>query len=119
MLLGGAAGASGITVPAVEPAIVASVFVLGILIAAARSFSASAAALLVGFFGLFHGAAHGAEIPASADPLSYAAGFIGATALLHALGLFTGSLVSHPDRLAWHRAAGAAVVLCGAVTLLG
>ncbi len=55
----------------------------------------------VGFFALFHGLAHGAEMPANAGGLSYGAGFIAATCLLHLAGIGLGTLAAHrSDKLA-------------------
>ncbi|MFB8341018.1 HupE/UreJ family protein [Brucella cytisi] len=89
MLLGFVAALSGVTLPYVEPVILASVIVLGLLVAMAFRASTLTAALIVGFFAFFHGYAHGGEI-GSAAFLSYGAGFALATALLHAAGIGVG-----------------------------
>ncbi|NKC50377.1 HupE/UreJ family protein [Ochrobactrum cytisi] len=89
MLLGFVAALSGVTLPYVEPIILASVIVLGLLVAMAFRASTLTAALIVGFFAFFHGYAHGGEI-GSAAFLSYGAGFALATALLHAAGIGVG-----------------------------
>ena len=89
MLLGFVAALGGVSLPFVEPVILASVIVLGLLVAMAFRASTLTAALIVGFFAFFHGYAHGGEI-GSAAFLSYGAGFALATALLHAAGIGVG-----------------------------
>ncbi|NRR32526.1 HupE/UreJ family protein [Oxalobacteraceae bacterium] len=92
MLAAGAALAvAGFALPMVESGILISVLLLGALIAAAKSMPTGVAAGMVGLFALFHGYAHGAEMPALAAPWQYGLGFIGASALLHGLGLATAS----------------------------
>lgn len=90
MTLGAVIGHAGVMFPGIEQGIAASVFVLGLLIAAAVRLPVSAGMALVGVFAIFHGIAHGAEMPATAGGLSYGAGFIAATALLHAAGVGLG-----------------------------
>lgn len=80
-------GMGGVALPAVEAGIVLSVMLLGALVAVAVRPPLAASMLLVALFGLLHGHAHGAEMPAAVGGLSYAAGFVGATALLHASGV--------------------------------
>ncbi|MEJ5902015.1 HupE/UreJ family protein [Ochrobactrum teleogrylli] len=89
MLLGFMAALSGITLPYVEPVILTSVIVLGLIVAMAFHASTLTAALVVAFFAFFHGYAHGGEI-GSAAFLSYGVGFALATALLHAAGIGAG-----------------------------
>ncbi|GAA5657950.1 HupE/UreJ family protein [Brucella anthropi] len=89
MLLGFVAALGGVSLPYVEPVILASVIVLGLLVAMAFRASTLTATLIVGFFAFFHGYAHGGEI-GSAAFLSYGAGFALATALLHAAGIGVG-----------------------------
>lgn len=74
MAAGSALGMAGVSIPLVEPGIVASVLVLGLLIAAAVRLPVAVSALIVGLFALFHGCVHGAEMPASASGLAYGAG---------------------------------------------
>ena len=84
MLAGGALGMAGVAVPMVEPGILASVIVLGLLVLTAARLPVALGAALVGVFALLHGHAHGAELPTEAAAATYAAGFALATALLHA-----------------------------------
>lgn len=86
MLVGGALGLSGATLPLVEPAILGSVIFLGAAIAAALRPPLALGCVAIVVFGLAHGYAHGLEGPALGG-LPYAAGFALATAALHALGL--------------------------------
>ena len=77
----------GLLLPLMEPAIACSVLVLGLLIAGSVRLPTSVSALLVSLFAVFHGYAHGLELPQAASPILYGAGFVLATALLHGLGI--------------------------------
>ena len=77
----------GLLLPFMEPAIACSVLVLGLLIAGSVRLPTSVSALLVSLFAVFHGYAHGLELPQAASPILYGAGFVLATALLHGLGI--------------------------------
>ena len=89
MALGFAIAVSGIDLPFVEPAILASVIALGLLVAMAVRLPVAASAAIVGIFALFHGHAHGGEL-GSAGALQFGAGFVIATALLHVAGIGLG-----------------------------
>lgn len=90
MVAGGVLGFNGVAVPYVEIGIAASVFVLGALIALEWKLPAALAMAIVGGFAIFHGHAHGTELPAGSGLLEYSAGFVLATALLHAAGIALG-----------------------------
>jgi urease accessory protein len=90
MAVGGAIGFAEIRVPYVELLIAASVIVLGILVATRANLPLVAAMLIAGFFAIFHGHAHGAELPDGESPYPYAAGFLLATAFLHLAGIALG-----------------------------
>ncbi len=90
MTLGGILGVAGVALPFVEKGIMASVLVLGVLVAAAVRLPLVASVLLVGLFALFHGHAHGAEMPATASGATYALGFALSTASLHLVGIGIG-----------------------------
>lgn len=90
MAAGGALGIGGVAVPFVETGIAVSVIVLGAAVALRWKWPVVAAMALVGLFAIFHGHAHGAEMPADASGLDYAAGFMIATALLHVAGIGIG-----------------------------
>jgi len=121
MALGGALGAAGYALPSVEIGIALSVVVLGAVVALRVSLPTLAAMVLVGAFAVFHGHAHGAEMPQDLSGYEYAAGFLAATALLHgagiALGLGMGKLSGFGGRVA--QAAGGAVALAGLALLAG
>ncbi|KRB61193.1 urease accessory protein [Rhizobium sp. Root708] len=93
MAFGGALGVGGISVPFVEAGIALSVVVLGAIVAFGIQAPVAIVCGLVGLFAVFHGHAHGSEMPAAASALSYASGFMIATALLHGVGLALGYLV--------------------------
>jgi len=86
LVVGGVLGMQGLTLPGTETGIAASVLLVGLLIAAGVRLPIWAGMLSVGAFALFHGLAHGAELPASATALSYVVGFTLASGLLHATG---------------------------------
>ena len=87
MLFGGALGMLQVPVPFVEPGILASVVALGLLVALAVDLPVSAGVAIIGLFALFHGHAHGTEVPENAGGLAYMGGFALATALLHGVGI--------------------------------
>ncbi|MDK1387786.1 hypothetical protein ILFOPFJJ_05270 [Ensifer psoraleae] len=90
MAAGGTLGTEGIAVPFVETGIAASVIVLGLAVALRWSPSTAAAMGVVSLFAVFHGYAHGAEMPMDASGVQYAFGFMAATALLHLVGIGLG-----------------------------
>ena len=87
MLVGGVLGLAQIPLPFVEPGILASVVVLGLMVALAVDPPVWAGAALIGVFALLHGHAHGAEVAHNVNGLGYVAGFVLATAVLHAIGV--------------------------------
>lgn len=104
---GGALGFAGVPLPAVEGAIAFSVLALGVAIAARAAMPVAIAMLFVGFFAVFHGHAHGAELPELASPFAFAAGFMLASAALHLLGVGLG-LLSRRSELRAQLGAGVA-----------
>jgi len=113
MVAGGALGIAGVPVPMVEPGILASVIVLGLLVLTAAHLPVALGAALVALFALLHGHAHGAELPAQAAAVTYAAGFALATALLHGLGLGVATLCRGDTGRLVVRGAGAVVAVAG------
>jgi urease accessory protein len=113
MALGGMWGLLGLPLPGVEAGIAASGILLGLAVMSALRPPLVAAAAVVGIFGIFHGYAHGAELPAGQSALLYSMGFVVATGCLHAVGIAIGSV----SRWSWGqtllRTAGAAVALAG------
>ncbi|MBV9076786.1 MAG: HupE/UreJ family protein [Methylobacteriaceae bacterium] len=121
MVAGGALGMAGVGLPFVEVAIGLSVVVLGLVLALGLNLPVAAAMALVGFFAIFHGHAHGAEMPETASGLAYGSGFVLATALLHVAGIALGLAIGRAgagDRLPIARFAGVAMSVAG-LALLG
>lgn len=87
MAVGGAMGVIGVPVPSVETMIALSGIVLGLLIVFAVRLPTIVAAVIVGVFAIFHGYAHGQELPKAANPGVYAMGFVIGTGALHATGI--------------------------------
>lgn len=116
---GGALGVLGVPMPAVETGIALSAVVLGLMVALAARPPLWVAAAIVGVFAIFHGYAHGAELPDAADPLAFSLGFVIATGLLHLLGIGIGLLVRWPAGRIAVRATGTAIALAGVVFLIG
>ena len=94
MVVGFLLGANGINLPFTELAIALSAIVIGAVAASGKSMPVAAAMSLVGAFAVFHGLAHGAEMPATASGLEFAAGFMTATALLHSAGIAAALVVA-------------------------
>ena len=113
MAFGGALGVLGVPLPGVETGIALSSVILGIMVAFAVRPPLWVAALIVGTFAIFHGHAHGAEMPKAANAATYAIGFVIATGLLHLCGIAFGLLLRWP----WGRrlvcAGGFAISLVG------
>ncbi|MBI1384197.1 MAG: urease accessory protein [Rhizobiales bacterium] len=93
MALGGVLGMQGVPVGPVEIAIALSVIVLGLAILAAWRAPESIALVIVGAFAIYHGWAHGAELPTAVDPVAYGFGFVVATGAIHILGIAFGLLL--------------------------
>lgn len=93
MAMGGGLGVFGIDVPFVEVGIALSVIVLGAIVALDIKAPTAVAVGMVGLFAIFHGHAHGVEMPENAGSLAYAAGFMIATAVLYAVGVGLGLLI--------------------------
>lgn len=119
MAVGGLLAMASLGLPFVEPVILASVVALGVLVALVVALPVAAGAVVIGAFALFHGHAHGTEMPVAANGLAYMAGFALATAGLHAAGIAAGLGLA---RMRWQRltrAAGAACAAVGAGLVLG
>lgn len=113
MAIGGMLGLMGVPIPGIEYGIAASAILLGAAVMFEVRPPLVFAALLVGFFAIFHGHAHGAELPPGQDAMLYSIGFVIATGCLHAVGIGIGTV----HRWSWGqkflRAAGAMVALGG------
>lgn len=121
MAVAGLAGMSGLMLPHVEIGIALSVLLLGAAIALSLTMPVAAAMGVVACFAVFHGLAHGAEMPQTASGVAYGLGFLGATGLLHGAGIGLGLVIARAHAFG-RRAAqfgGAATALAGAVLLAG
>ena len=111
MAFGGALGVLGVPLPGVELCIALSGIMLGLAVAFAARPPLWVAGTMVGFFAIFHGHAHGTELPHAANPFTYAIGFVIATGLLHLSGISLGLLTRWP----WGKVAvqaGGGVIAC-------
>jgi urease accessory protein len=113
MIVGGILGMGKVGIPYVEQGIAASVLVLGIFIAAAVRLPVAASMAIVGLFALFHGYAHGAEMPDTASGLAYGIGFVIATASLHLSGIGIGLLAQRFSSAQFIRYLGGGIAACG------
>lgn len=119
MALGAVAGIVGIPVPAIETGIALSAVVLGMMIVFAVKPPIWIAAIVVGAFAIFHGYAHGTELPATVNAFAYAVGFVISTGLLHIIGIAFGLLVKWPAGRVAVRGAGGLISLAGVAFLTG
>lgn len=113
MAVGGAAGVAGLPLPSVEVGIAVSALVLGLMVLARARPPLALALAMVAVFAVFHGHAHGTELPSAAHPLAYGIGFVVATGLLHLTGILLGLLI------AWPAGERAVRVLGGLVAVVG
>lgn len=120
MVAGGLLGLADLPLPAVEIGIAGSAVALGLLVALAMRPPAWLAIAIVAAFAIFHGYAHGQELPGAASPISYGLGFVIATGLLHAAGIVIGLMNDwRPVGPGLVRASGGVVALVGAYYLAG
>jgi urease accessory protein len=119
MALGGVIGILGVPLAGVETGIAVSAIVLGLMVALSAKPPLPIAAVLVGVFAIFHGYAHGAELPPGVDAVAYSIGFVVATGLLHLTGIAFGQLARWPAGRIAVRVVGGAITLAGAAFLSG
>ena len=119
MALGCGLGLVGSPFPGIEAGIALSALVLGLLLVFRVRPSPAIAASLVGFFAVFHGYAHGAELPEAANPLAFSLGFVAATAILHVGGMALGMVAKSPKIERLVPIAGGALALSGVAFLSG
>jgi urease accessory protein len=118
MVVGAVLGITGVALPFVEVGIALSIVVLGLLVALQVEWPVAAAMALVGVFAIFHGHAHGSEMPVDAAGAHYALGFVTATGLLHLVGIGIGFGIGAAGARYSRRirqTAGAAVACVGVV----
>jgi urease accessory protein len=113
MALGGMLGLMGIPLPGVEVGIAVSALLLGLMVASEAKPKLVVAAALVAFFAVFHGHAHGTELPPGQSGLAYSIGFVVATGCLHLVGIAIGAVHAWAAGRVVLRIAGAAVALAG------
>jgi urease accessory protein len=119
MAFGGLAGVLGVPIPGVETGIALSALALGAMVALALRPQLWIAAILVGAFAIFHGHAHGTELPEAVSPLAYGVGFVIATGLLHVSGIALGLLARWPAGLRAVRVGGGLIACVGLFFLVG
>lgn len=119
MVIGGVLGIAGLELPFVEAAIALSVVVLGAAIASRWCAPTTVAVVVIAVFAIFHGHAHGTELPQAAAPQAYAAGFVISTGLLHLAGIALGMLVGVRGGAPLLQGAGMLIALVGGWILLG
>jgi urease accessory protein len=118
MAAGAALGFGGVPLPWVEIGITASVLVLGAAVALTLRPSLAVSLPLIGLFAALHGYSHGVELPANASALTYAAGFVAATLVLHLAGIALGLAANRVPLRYAARTAGGAIASVGVVLLL-
>jgi len=119
MAFGGLLGLIGMPLPGVEVGIALSALVIGAMVALAARPPLWVAAVIVGAFAVFHGHAHGTELPEAANALAYSLGFVIATGLLHLAGIAFGLLVRWPLGNRAVRAGGGCIAAAGVGFLFG
>ena len=118
MAFGGLLGMLGLSLPGVEIGIAVSGMVLGLLVLLDRRLPLIPAAALVAVFALFHGYAHGRELPDGADALLFSLAFVASTGLLHLLGILLGELRRWPLGHGLIRVLGGGIAVIGCWFLL-
>ncbi|MFN0038682.1 MAG: HupE/UreJ family protein [Burkholderiales bacterium] len=118
MAFGGVLGGLGIPVPGIEVGIALSGIILGAMVLFSAKPPLWVAAVIVGVFAIFHGHAHGTELPDSANAISYSMGFVVATGSLHAAGILIGVLHRWPWGAKIMRACGAVIAATGGYFLV-
>lgn len=113
MAVGGITGMIGVPLPMVELGIAGSLLVLGALVALSSRLPVALSAALVGLLALFHGHAHGTELPEAASALAYGIGFVAATAALHGIGIAIFALLKQDAGRVLVRIGGAGIAATG------
>ncbi len=113
MVVGAFMGMLHVPMPPVEVGIALSVLALGGVIAFGYKAPVWLACVLVAVFAIFHGYAHGRELPSAADPVGYSTGFVLSTGLLHVCGIVIGLINARPKGKLAVKGLGAAIALAG------
>jgi urease accessory protein len=117
MAFGGVLGIAAVPMPRVEVGIAVSAIMLGLMVALAVRAPLTVAIAVVSAFAIFHGHAHGAELPPGADAIAFSAGFVVATGLLHVCGIGLGLATRWPAGSLAVRLVGAGIAGAGAIFL--
>lgn len=117
MAFGAVLGMANLPIPPVEIGIALSVLVLGAVIALGFRAPIWLASVIVAVFAIFHGYAHGKELPSAADPVGYSVGFVLCTGLLHVLGIGIGMVHARPGGVALTRLLGVGIAGAGVLFL--
>ena len=119
MVIGGILGMLGVPVPFIVPGIALSSIIIGLAIAFKWQAPLSIASIIVGLFAIYHGYAHGQNLPAASNPIAFAFGFVLGSGTLHLIGI----LFSLLDRYRWGvrslQLAGVIIALVGLAVLTG
>lgn len=118
MVIGGVLGIAGLPIPHIETGIALSILVLGAAIVAAWKPWEWVSLLVIAFFAICHGYAHGAELPMAASPADYSVGFVVATGLIHIIGIGVGLVLGRIWQGRLCRVLGAVIALCGVYYLV-
>lgn len=118
MAFGGALGVAGIPLPGVEVGIALSALVLGVMVLTTARPPLWLAAVIVAAFAIFHGHAHGTELPHAVSPLAYSIGFVLSTGMLHMCGIAFGLLTRFKAGTVAVRAGGGLIGLAGVLFLI-
>lgn len=119
LLVGANLGLAGLSLPFIEPMIAASLMMLGLIIAMKWRVVPLLASMIVAVFALFHGFAHGIEMPLAASPTAYITGFTLATILLHGLGAALAYGFQQSSHVVLMRAGGVGLAGTGLLLLIG
>lgn len=119
MTIGGVLGLLGVSISYIEVGIAVSSIVLGLMILFALKPPLLIAAIIVAAFAIFHGHAHGTELPKAANALAYSVGFVVSTGLLHLVGIGIGELIRWPVGQIVARAIGGVIAIAGVGFLTG
>lgn len=119
MAVGGLLAVAGMPLPFIELGIALSALALGAAVALNLRPPLWLSAIIVGVFAVFHGHAHGAEMPSAANPLAYGIGFVVATGLLHLAGIAIGLLIRWPQGAVAIRVCGGLISCLGAFFVVG
>lgn len=119
MIVGACVGVAGIQVLGIETGIATSVALLGLLISFRVQLPTLASAGIISLFAMFHGYAHGVEMPIGASALSFGVGFVLSTALIHALGMLAGLVAQKWTASRALQAGGLGIAAAGAYLIAG